>query len=269
MARFCAVSTSINAAELARLFHTEIKLKFGAPNGIVSDRGSIFTSDFWSELAYQTRIKLRLSTAFHPQTDGQTERMNQVLEHYLRCLTHEYQYNWPQLLPTAEFVTNNAVNSSTNVSLFRALMGYDPELRQRVEADSIVRGVPAVTDRLEKLCEVREKLEDHARRASESQAKYYNRKHKPQHYKRGDLVMLSTKNLKLKVPSSKLGPKFIGPFRVLVAIGSQAYRLALPEQYDRIHNVFYVSLLEPWKARAGAESEGFLQMPDLEDDPDE
>ena len=198
MARFCAVSTSINAAELARLFHTEIELKFGAPNGIVSDRGSIFTSDFWSELAYQTRIKLRLSTAFHPQTDGQTERMNQVLEHYLRCLTHEYQHNWPQLLPTAEFAINNAVNSSTNVSPFRALMGYDPELRQRVEADSIVRGVPAVTDRLEKLREVREKLEDHARRASESQAKYYNRKHKPQHYKRGDLVMLSTKKVGLQ-----------------------------------------------------------------------
>ena len=268
MAKFFLVSTTINAAELAHLFHNEIELKFGAPKGIVSDRGPIFTSTFWGELAYFTGVKLRLSTAFHPQTDGQTERMNQVLEHYLRCFTDEKQRNWPQLLASTEFCINNAVNASTGISPFRALMGYDPELYARIEDDAIQVGVPAVNERLEKLSNLRTRLEEHAKRASESQAKYYNQQHTPRQFKRGDLVMLSTRNLKFKV-SKKLSPKFIGPFRVLDPIGSQAYRLALPTQYERIHNVFHVSLLEPWNPRSGDYSEEFLKMPDLEDESDE
>ena len=95
MAKFFSISTTINATELAYLFYNEIKLKFGAPKGIVSDRELIFTSFFWGELAYFTGIKLCLSTVFHPQTDDQTERMNQVLEHYLHCFTDEERQNWP------------------------------------------------------------------------------------------------------------------------------------------------------------------------------
>ena len=82
---FFAVPSTITSAELAELFHTEVELRFGPPDGIVSDRGAIFTSKFWSKLCYHGHVRLRLSTAFHPQTDGQTERMNQTLEHYLRC----------------------------------------------------------------------------------------------------------------------------------------------------------------------------------------
>ena len=265
MAKFFPVATTINAAELARLFHREIELKFGAPKGIVSDRGPIFTSEFWGQLAQITGTKLRLSSTFHPQSDGQTERMNQV---YLRCFTDEERRNWPQLLASAEFCINNAVNVSTGVSPFRALMGYDPELYARIEGDAIQVGVPAVNERLEKLSNLRARLEQHAKRASESQAKYYNQQHTPRQYKRGDLVMLSTRNLKFQFPK-KLAPKFVGPFRVLDVIGSQAYRLALPEKYERIHNVFHVSLLEPWNPRSSDNSEDLLPMPDLEDEPDE
>ena len=102
----------------------------------------------------------------------------------------------------------------------------------------------------------------------EAQAKYYNQKHKAKQYSRGDLVMLSTPNLNLKLPSKKMRPKFIGPLRVLAPVGSQAYRLALPEQYAQIHNVFHVSLLEPYVARPGGQADE-LQMPDLEDNPDQ
>ena len=98
-------------------------------------------------------------------------------------------------------------------------MGYDPELFARIEDDAIQVGVPAVNERLEKLSNLRTRLEEHAKRASESQAKYYNQQHTPRQFKRGDLVMLSTQNLKFKV-SKKLSPKFVGPFRVLDLIGS-------------------------------------------------
>lgn len=81
---FFPVSKTINAAELAELFHNKVELKFGPPDGIVSDRGSVFTSKFWSKLCFLSHVKLRLSTAFHPQTDGQTERINQTLKYYLR-----------------------------------------------------------------------------------------------------------------------------------------------------------------------------------------
>jgi hypothetical protein len=82
---FWPVRSDITAPELAELFHKEIELNYGAPEGIVSDRGPLFTSEFWGELYYYSKVKRRLSTAFHPQTDGQIERVNQVLEHYLRC----------------------------------------------------------------------------------------------------------------------------------------------------------------------------------------
>ena len=264
MCRFFPVSTSINAADLAELFHNEIELKYGPPDGIVSDRGPIFTSEFWSQLCYISKIKLRLSTAFHPQTDGQTERMNQTLEHYLRKLIDEQQILWAKLLNSAEYACNNATSATTGVSPFFALMGYNPDFHIRSEDVSISGEVPAASCRVEKLKLLREKLTKHWESAVASQVKHYNAKHQSREYKFRDLVLLSTKNLKLKLPAKKLSPRFIGPFRVLQRIGQQAYRLALPEQYSRIHNVFHVSLLEPWYRKAGDTET--MPMPELEED---
>jgi transposase InsO family protein len=261
---FFPVPSTIDAAGLAELFHNEVELRYGPPDGVVSDRGSIFTSKFWSKLCFLSHIKRRLSTAFHPQTDGQTERMNQTLEHYLRCFVDTEQLSWPKLLRSAEYACNNAINASTGKSPFMILMAYSPDFRLRTEVGPLQEEVPAAEARIEKLKTLRNQLEEHWRKASKSQAKSYNERHKPFGFKRGDLVMLSTRNIKLKTPSKKLAPRFIGPFRVLNAVGSQAYRLCLPEQYSRIHNVFHVSLLEPWKRREGDDTD--LPMPELEDD---
>lgn len=265
---FLPVKTTIDAAELAELFHKEIELRFGAPEGIVSDRGSVFTSQFWSEVCYQSCVKRRLSTAFHPQTDGQTERTNQVLEHYLRCFIEENQQLWPKLLPMAQFACNNAINRTTGYSPNYALMGYSPEFRLALEGESMEGEVPEAHARVKKLHEVREKLAHNWARATEAQAKYYNQRHQPMTLKRGDLVLLSAKNIRLKDAKRKLNPRFIGPFRILNAVGKQAYRLALPDKYSRLHNVFHVSLLEPWNRREDAPDED-MPMPDLEDDDDE
>ncbi|KAL2695022.1 hypothetical protein AAEP93_005845, partial [Penicillium crustosum] len=262
---FFPVSTTMDAAELAELFHEEVELRFGPPNGIVSDRGSVFTSRFWSKLCYLSKVKLRYSTAFHPQTDGQTERMNQTLEHYLRCFIDEQQKTWPTLLRSAEYACNNAPNATTGMSPFQALLGFNPNFQIRAEDGSVEKEAPAAQYRFEKLTELREKLQISWRKATESQAAHYNKRHQEMAFKRNDLVTLSTKNLRLKEGTTKkLSPRWIGPFRILECIGKQAYRLRLPDQYAAIHNVFPISLLQPWHQRKGEPEQ--LPLPELADD---
>ena len=269
MARYIPTTVKLGAAELAEVFFTEIVLRFGMPGGIVSDRGSVFTSGFWSALCYHSKIKRRLSTAFHPQTDGLTERQNQVLEHYLRTFADGEQAQWANHLPLAEFAYNNARHSTTGESPFYLMYGYHPEIHYEVEDNSTVEGVPAAKERVRWLHETRNLLSQRLESAAAQQAKYYNRKHKPMSYAIGDLVMLSTKNLKQKRPSKKLSHKFVGPFRVEDKIGAQAYRLTLPNTY-RIHNTFHVSLLEKYRHRAGdATAESMLQAPELIDDDEQ
>ena len=269
MARYIPTTVKLGAAELAEVFFTEIVLKFGMPAGIVSDRGSVFTSAFWSALCYHCKIKRRLSTAFHPQTDGLTERQNQVLEHYLRTFADAEQAQWANHLPLAEFAYNNAKHSTTGQSPFYLMYGYHPEIHYEVEDNSTVEGVPVAKERVRWLHDMRNSLTQRLESAGAQQAKHYNRKHKPMSYAVGDLVMLSTKNLKQKRPSKKLSHKFAGPFRIEDKVGAQAYRLTLPNTY-RIHNTFHVSLLEKYHHRAGDEqAESMLQAPELIDDEEQ
>ena len=129
MARFVPTSTNLAAPEFAALFHENIELKYSSLQGIISDRDTRITSQFWAKVYSYLLIKRRLSTAFHPQTNGQTEILNRILEGYLRAYTSLEQMNWAKLLPSAEFAYNNSRNSSTKITPFRALYGYDPELR--------------------------------------------------------------------------------------------------------------------------------------------
>lgn len=264
--RFFPVHSTMTAESLAELFHTHIELQYGPPEGIVSDRGTLFTSTFWRRLFDLSKTRLRFSTAFHPQTDGQTERMNQTLEHYLRCFVNEEQTSWPCLLKTAEFCCNNHKNMSTGRTPMEALFGYNPSFHLRDEGVANEREMPAVEARLEKLKKLRECLVIHWQSANETMAKHYNAKHKHMTFKRNQLVSLSTRNLRIKT-SRKLSPRWIGPFKVLKPIGNQAYQLALPEKYSRLHNVFHVSLLEPWYGERNEHES--MPLPDLEDDQQE
>ena len=117
-------TTSLSACGLADLFVCHVISKHGVPVDIVSDRGTKFTSAFWSSLSTALGIKQNLSTAYHPQTDRQMERVNQVLEQYLHLYVNYDQDNWAALLPLAEFAYNNAPHSSTNMSPFFATYGY-------------------------------------------------------------------------------------------------------------------------------------------------
>ena len=265
MARFVPTTTNLTAPEFAALFHENIELKYGSPRGIVSDRDTRITSKFWAEVCSYSLIKRRLSTAFHPQTDGQTEILNRVLEGYLRAYTSLECMNWARLLPSAEYAYNNSRSSSTKITPFKALYGYDPELRidLSTEDSTDTGGVPAARDRIIRLSQLRETLRNQLLLSQERQAKYYNQRHLPKQFKRGNLVKLSTRNLRLR--DKKLQPRWVGPFRILERIGSQAYRLALPEKYDRLHDVFPIQAIEEYQVRKDGSQE-LLPMPDLEDE---
>jgi hypothetical protein len=130
MAHFMPCNKTVTSEETARLFMDNIYKYHGLPDDIISDRGSQFTSKFWQSLFKILKVKIKLSSAYHPQIDGQTERINQVLEQYLHCTINYHQDNWTELLPLAEFAYNNTIQGSTQYTLFFANYGYHPKFDQ-------------------------------------------------------------------------------------------------------------------------------------------
>ena len=259
-ARYVPCRKTMTAEQLATVLVDDVFMDFGLPDGIVSDRGSVFTSGYWSNICFILRIKRKLSTAFHPQTDGQTERQNQTLEHYLRVYSAYQQDNWASMLGHAEFAYNNSDHASTGYSPFFALYAYHPRLDGNVVDDVPGGEMPTAKDRAALVLEMRITLRDRLRRAVEYQTQWYNKKHEPRHFNVGEWVMLSTKHIRQLRPSVKLTDKYAGPFRIERTIGHQAYKLELPEKW-RVHPVFHVSLLEPHHRRDGVD-------PGAHDEPD-
>lgn len=251
MALYIPCQKTIDASELADLFIKHVTARFGNPQSIVSDRGTLFTSKFWSTLCYALRIKSRLSTAFHPQTDGQTERQNQTLEQYLRSYVNYQQDDWLYWLPMAEFSYNNSTQSSTGMTPFFAMYGYHPTADVDTSEPTIPGQAPNASLLTEELETLRKDLASRWAEAVEQQKKYYDVKHTPKTYAVGDYVYLSSKNVIDKRPSKKLDWKWLGPFKITKAVGKQAYELDLSGEYGRLHNVFHVSLLELAKGRKG------------------
>jgi len=244
MSHFIPCCDTITAKELSLLFLQNIFRLHGLPKEIISDRGSVFTSKFWQELLKQFNIKSNLSTAFHPQTDGQTERINSVLEQYLRIYVNYQQDNWSSLLPFAEFSYNNAEQSSRKKSPFFSNYGYHPSLHfNQVTPQS--SSVPASDDLIKQLQNLHEEIKSEVSLALQQQALYYNQHHRPTpEFQINDFVFLSARNISTIRPSKKLDHKNLGPFKIIGKIGSHAYRLDLPSSM-KIHPVFHVSLLTP------------------------
>jgi transposase InsO family protein len=248
--RYIPARKDWTAEHLADELFDEVFSKQGMPESIVSDRGSLFTSNFWSNFCYHLRIKVRLSTAFHPQTDGQTERQNQTLEQYLRIYANYQQDNWARLLSVAEYAYNNSWHSVIKMSPFTALYrdGDTPRWEDQIQEDP-EKDVPAARARAEEATKLRDQLYKRLEEARSNQAKYYDEKHTPRTFNVGDKVLLNSRNIHTSRPSKKLDHKYYGPFEVEEPIGKQAYKLRLPHTF-RIHNVFHVSLLEPYKGRS-------------------
>ncbi|KFY19162.1 hypothetical protein V493_08103, partial [Pseudogymnoascus sp. VKM F-4281 (FW-2241)] len=235
---------TITAPELARLFLAYWVKDFGIPAEIITDRGSVFTCHFWSAFCFYLKVRRNLSTAFHPQSDGQTERQNQNIEAYLRIHCNQHQDNWVELLHFAELTYNNAFHDSIQMSPNQARYGINIDLRQGIEDDPTRREVPVAKDRVNLILELRQELEEAWKQTKEAQIRGYNKLHKPMQYTIGEKVWLSAKNIRTTQPSRKLGHRWLGPYEIIQRIGKQAYQLKLPLRYKAIHDVFHVSLLE-------------------------
>ena len=239
----------ITAVATARLLWSHVVKLHGVPRAIYSDRGPQFTANSWRELWRLTGTRLNYSSAYHPQTQGVVERMNAVVGQTLRCLIHESNdvKSWEILLPTVELVINSLPNSSTGFSPFYLNYGYEPVAPiQLLRGDELAK-TESVGSFVQRAASDWKLARQNLEKSVRLQQKYYDKKHRDVGYKVGDLVLLSTRNLKLKGTPGKLQKRFVGPFRVIETIGEQAYRLALPDDW-RIHPVFHVSLLRDWKA---------------------
>jgi len=173
------------------------------------------------------------------------ERMNQTIEQYLRIYCNYQQDNWTDLLSIAEFAYNNAFQSSIACSPFYANYGIHPRFHAKPELPAA--DVPAAKEYAERLKQLHESLIDHVKVAQDTQAQYYDAKHKRVEYQVGDQVWLLAPNIRTERPSKKLDWKRLGPYPIVQRMGLQAYQLELPSSM-KVHPVFHVSLLDRYNA---------------------
>jgi hypothetical protein len=210
---------------------------------IISDRGSIFVSEIWTAIFKRMDVKILMSTAYHPQTDGQSEATNQYLQSVLCFYVNERMDDWVQYLAEAEYVINNSPNLSTNKAPNEIL--YEFKLCSLV--DNVTGEVPDSADRvaIDRLI-AQGDAEDSAKHAAFHIAQHYNRKHKDVNFEKGLMVFLRLEaGYKMKgIPKQKIGIQCVGPFRIIDKVGCLAYKLDFPDNW-RIHPVISVAQLEP------------------------
>ncbi|GKE26143.1 putative nucleotidyltransferase, ribonuclease H, partial [Tanacetum coccineum] len=243
-AHFLPIQQGYSGSKLAEIFQQEIIRLHGTPASIVSDRDPRFASRFWKGLQNAWGTRLKFSTAFHPQTDGQTERTIQTLEDMLRSCALEWTGNWDEYLCLVEFAYNNSWHASIKGAPFELLYGRKcraPICWNEV-GERVIEGPELVEVTNEKVAIAKEKLKE----ARSRQKSYADRHRRALEFKPGDRVFLKVspcRGVRRFGLKGKLSPRFIGPFEILDRVGEVSYRLALPPQLSHVHNVFHVSLL--------------------------
>ncbi|GAU15122.1 hypothetical protein TSUD_08600 [Trifolium subterraneum] len=218
----------------------------GMPRSIVSDRDPIFLSHFWQELFRLNGTKLRMSSAYHPQSDGQTEIVNKILQQYLHCFVHDKPKLWGQFLHWAEWHYNTAVHTSTGVSPFQVVYGRTPpNIADYIPGATTLQAIEATElERTEVLQLLKKKL----LKAQITMKEIADQKRIPHQFKVGDKVFVKLKPYRQNSVEGrriqKLAKKYYGPFKLVKAIGEVAFQLKLPST-SRIHPVFHVSQLKP------------------------
>ncbi|GJW25861.1 putative reverse transcriptase domain-containing protein [Tanacetum coccineum] len=231
--------------KLARMYLKEVVTRHGIPVSIICDRDPRFASNFWRSLQKALGTNLDMSTAYHPQTDGQSERTIQTLEDMLRACAIDFGKGWVNHLPLVEFSYNNSYHASIKAAPFEAL--YGRKCRSPVcwaEVGQVqLTGPELVQETTEKIIQIKQRMQV----ARDRQKSYADLKRKPMEFQVGDKVMLKVSPWKGVVrfgKRGKLNPRYVGPFKVLEKVGSVAYKLELPEELSRVHNTFHVSNLK-------------------------
>ncbi|GJZ87750.1 putative nucleotidyltransferase, ribonuclease H, partial [Tanacetum coccineum] len=243
-AHFFPIQQGFSSSKLAEIFQQEIIRLQGTHASIVSDRDPRFASRFWKGLQNAWGTKLKFSTAFHPQTDGQTERTIQTLEDMLRSCALEWTGNWDEYLCLVEFAYNNSWHASIKGAPFELLYGRKcraPICWNEV-GERVIEGPELVEVTNEKVAIAKEKLKE----ARSRQKSYVNRHRRALDFKLGDRVFLKVspcRGVRRFGLKGKLSPRFIGLFEILDRVGEVSYRLALSPQLSHVQNVFHVSLL--------------------------
>jgi transposase InsO family protein len=242
-AHFLPLSHPYTAAQVAQLYFDQVFRLHSMPAALISDRDKVFTSKFWQSLFRLSKTEMRMSTAYHPQTDGQTERVNQCLETYLRCFIGTCPATWSKWLPLAEFWYNTAYHTAIKTSPFQALYGHAPRYLG-ITAESV-----PVTD-LQLWLQERQLattvLKQHLHRANNRMKQFADNKRSDRVFQVGDWVYLRLQpyiqtTLAMRA-NAKLAFRYFGPFQVEQKVGDRSYRLKLPDK-SKLHPVFHVSLL--------------------------
>ena len=260
-AHFLAIRLTDSTEVLSRLYIREIVRLHGIPVTIISDRDARFTSHFWESFQKALGTQLQMSTAFHPQTDGQSERTIQTLEDMLRLCVMDFRGSWEDHLALIEFAYNNSYQASIQMAPFEALYGRpwrSPVCWTEVGERSLL-GPEYIRETTKNIKLIRQRLLI----AQNRQKSYADKKRRTLEFEIGDHAFLrvSPRRGVLRFgQDKKLSPRFIGPFEVLERVGEVAYRLALPPQLSRVHNVFHVSMLRKYEPAKGH----VLKWPELQ-----
>ncbi|GJY94078.1 putative reverse transcriptase domain-containing protein [Tanacetum coccineum] len=244
-AHFLPMREDYKMERLARLYLNEIVARHGVSILIISDRDSRFTSRFWHSMQEALGTHLDMSTAYHPQTDGQSECTIHTLEDMLRACILDFRGSWDVHLPLVEFSYNNSYHSSVRCTLFKAL--YGRKCCSLIMWDEVGEGKlighKLVQETTEKISQIMDRL----KAARDRQKSYADMRRKPLEFSVGDYVLLKVSPLKGVVRFGKkwkLAPRFVGPFEIIEKVGHVAYRLVLPEELNGVHDTFHVSNLK-------------------------
>jgi len=235
----------ITAADLAIIFAREVWKYHGLQTEIVSDRDSRFTSESCKEFLSLLGIRPHMSTAFHPQTDRQTDWLNQTIEAYLRAIASREQDNWASLLLMVELAYNNSVTIGSGLTPFYANYGFHPATLDPPNHEEPLNPASTVYGHWMRT------VHDESRRGLEVTQERMRRRSHPAHneapaYQIGNLVMLNGCNIKTRRPTKKLDHRNYGPFQIEKIVSPLAVHLTLTRRW-KINNVFHVSLLKPYR----------------------
>ncbi|KAJ4981600.1 hypothetical protein NE237_032437 [Protea cynaroides] len=246
-ARFIPIRPQYTLKWLAKLYVDNIVRLHGVPESIVSEKDPRFTSKFWEGLQKAMGTTLKFSTAFHPQTDGQSERTIQILEDMLRACVIDFKGSWDERLPLIEFAYNNSYQATIQMSPYEALYGRKcrtPLFWNEVGERSIVG-----SKFFEETCRVVDIIKERVRTAQNRQKQYADTRRRDLEFVVGDKVFLKVspmRGLKRFGQKGKLSPRYVGPYEILAKRGKVAYQLALPPSMSSVHDVFHISLLKKY-----------------------